>query len=82
LERVWQDSRGGVGIGTAAVATDDVNTGMSYQPCLNALALTVWQEVNYLMAIEVNEDRAITASLTLCPIVDPQGCWCCDSWVG
>ncbi len=44
-------------IGT--VARNNTHTGMILQPCRNYIGGTIWQEVNRLAALKINNDRSV-----------------------
>jgi len=53
-----------------AIPRDDQHLGMSAQPGSEGLRRPIGQQVDDPVQIEVDENRAVAASLAACPVVD------------
>jgi hypothetical protein len=67
---------GPVGVSTGAVTSDHLDARMGAQPGREGLSLPVRQQVHHAVALEVDQDRAITVATTPRPVVyreNPRG---------
>ena len=58
------------GIQAGAVAADDLRAGMGAQPLLCAFGAALGQQINYVAAFQIAENRAIAMPFAPRPIVD------------
>jgi len=59
-----------VGIGPAAVATDDLATGMRPQPRREGLRRAVGEQINGAVPFEIDDDAAVASPPASAPVVD------------
>ncbi len=58
-----------VGIGPAAIAADNLGTGVRFQPRFQARGGAIREQVDRAMRLQVDEDRAVSAPFLQAPVV-------------
>jgi hypothetical protein len=76
LDGVRGTQRDAVGIGTRAVAADDLNARVRLELRGQSLNLAIRQEVNDRATFQINEDGAVSVAFTLGPVVHAEHAWC------
>jgi hypothetical protein len=61
---------GGLGVGRRTVAADQLDTGMSFEPRPDGRGVAVGQEIDDIVRLEVDDDRAVALSFAPGPVVD------------
>jgi hypothetical protein len=61
-----------IGVGSRAIARDDLHPRVVPEPLRQRGALTVWEERDGLAALEIHEDGAIRLAFPQCPIIHAQ----------
>jgi hypothetical protein len=72
LNGLRSTTRGGAGILAASIAADMRNFGMGLQPGHCGFCLTVWQQINYLMGVQVHQDGAERSATQKREIIEAQ----------
>jgi hypothetical protein len=70
LNGIRRPLAGAVCVGAGAIAGNDLNTGMAAQPCGQAFGLSIGQQVDNRIALQINQDRPVAVSATPRPIID------------
>jgi len=61
-----------ISIGSCTIATDDLDARMGLEPGDEGLCLAIWQEIDYLVGLQVHQDRAIPVAFFPGEIIHPQ----------
>ncbi len=66
-----------LGVCPTAVATDNFYARVLTQPCREGLCLSVRQDIDHRVTLQIDQHRSITPSAAHRPIIDPEhaGCW-------
>src|SRR3954454_2120501 len=75
LHGVRSTTRGAIGVGTTPIPTDDLDTRTALQPGCQGVGRPIWQQVNNLVLLQINQDRPVGMALPLRPVVDPKRPW-------
>jgi len=59
-----------VGVSTGAVTRDDLDAGMVVQPSPNRLRLTVGQNIDRTVALQIDDERAVMLAPAPSPVID------------
>jgi hypothetical protein len=65
----------GFGIDAAAVAADDLGTGMLSQPGSYGVGIAIGKQVDHPAGLQVAQDRSIAMALAPGPVVDAEHPW-------
>ena len=66
LNRLRSATRGGTGILAASIATHMGHFGMGLHPDHRGFCLTVWQQINDLVGVQVHQDGAERSATQRC----------------
>src|SRR6185436_2975954 len=76
LNRIRSATGRTIDIVQCAVAADDLDAGMLLEPAGQAGCRAVGQQVNWLMLLQINQERSIMLAFAKGKIVDAQDPWC------
>lgn len=72
LERIGCTLPRALSVGSCAVSTDDFDLGMSRKPSRQCIGLSIWQEIHWLMALQIHKHCSVAMALTPRPVVDAE----------
>ena len=72
LDRLLRALPNSIGVGTSTVARDNFNSGMLTEPIRQRLGLAVRQQIYDLIALKIDENRAVAMSTPPSPIIHPK----------
>lgn len=72
LDGCWGTLPNAVGIGSCAIAGDNLNAGMIAEPRRECAALPIGQQIDHLVSFEIHENGAIMMTTPPGPVVDAE----------
>jgi hypothetical protein len=64
-----------IGVGTTSIPTDNLDPRSVVQPGSQGIGRPIWQQVNNLVLLQIDQDGPIGVALPLRPVVDPKRPW-------
>jgi hypothetical protein len=70
LNRLWRSAHRGVGVGTRAIAADELNARSRGEPRSHRVRLSIREEIDHSMSLEVDENRSVARAFFPRPVID------------
>jgi hypothetical protein len=72
LQCIWGTFPRTFSVSSGAVAADDFNSGMSLEPFLQTLRLSIREKIDRLVVFQVHQDRSVALPLFPRPVIHPE----------
>jgi hypothetical protein len=76
LDRIWRTACCTIGIIAGAIACDDRDTRMRFQPVCKRVCSAIGEHIDRSMALKINEQRAVGLALAESEVVHPENLGC------